>query len=605
MEFLDAWTMRLRRSNTPVPVVRLKKPEYVSDAIVSLLRELGVEYVAINPGATFRAIHDSLVNFVGNSRPEVVLCTHEETAVAMACGYARATGRLGVAIVHNIVGLQHATRAIYDAWLERVPVLVLGGTGPLDVSHRRPTIDWVHTAAVQGNLVREYVKWDDQPEGVEGALESLIRACRISVAEPEGPTYVCFDVDLQEAAVPKGFRLPDVNDYPATPPPQPNPDALKAAAKALVDAENPVILAEFYAKNQGDMNRLVELAETLSAPVVDLGGRFNFPNTHPLDLTGYRVELLRKSDVVFCLNSHDLYGAVNLEKSHFTREVEGLLPADASVIEAGMEFYNPGSWAQSYQRLAPLDLRLAGSSRITVPVLVSLCEKELSRQSNLKSELKERKAKLSDKHQELRKQWRTEADKHRGEKPIALSFLASEVWKAVKSRDWVLTFGTLNGWARKLWDWSRFYQYGGKGHGTGTGFGGALGVALAHKGSKRLCVALQADGDLLYTPSSLWTAAHHRIPMLVVMLNNRSYFNDERHQEHMAEVRGRPVENRVIGIRLEEPATDFAKLAESFSLHGEGPIEDPRDVAPALKRAVDVVEREKRLALVDTVTQPR
>ncbi|MBI2183368.1 MAG: thiamine pyrophosphate-binding protein [Thaumarchaeota archaeon] len=597
--------MPSKKSSTPVPVARFKKPEYVSDVIVSLLREMGVEYVAINPGATFRAIHDSIVNFAGNSEPEIVLCTHEETAVAMACGYARATGKLGVAIVHNIVGLQHATRAIYDAWLERVPVLIMGGTGPLDSSRRRPSIDWVHTALVQGNLVREYVKWDDQPEGVEGALESLIRACRISLAEPEGPTYLCFDIDLQEASLPKGFIPPRVDDYPLTPPPLPNPDALGDAAKILGGAESPVILADFYAKSQGDVDRLVELAETLSAPVVDLGGRFNFPNTHPLDLTGYRVELLRGADAVLCLDSHDLYGALWLEKSHFSREVEELLSADAKVVDAGMGFYSPGSWAQSYQKLVPVDVKLAGSTRVAVPALSALCRKELSKSSGVRRRLDERKAVLSGKHDELRKKWREEAEARRGEKPIALSFLAAEVWKAVRSRDWVLTFGTLDRWARRLWDWGEYYRYGGKGHGTGTGFGGALGVALAHKGSRRLCVALQADGDLLYTPSSLWTAAHHRIPMLVVMLNNRSYYNDERHQEYVAEVRGRSVENRVIGIRLDDPATDFARLAESFGLYGEGPVEDPGDVAGALGRAVDVVEREGRLALVDTVTQPR
>ncbi len=584
---------------------KIKEPQYVSDAVVGLLRQIGVKYVAINPGATFRGIHDSVVNYLGNVDPEIILCCHEEIAVAMACGYARASGQMGVAIVHDIVGLQHATRAIYDAWLENVPVLVLGGTGPMDVSHRRPGIDWVHTALVQGNLVRDYVKWDDQPEGLVGALESVLRAAKISMTEPEGPTYVCFDAELQEAPVDKGFEFPNVEKHSPVPPPQANPDMLKTAAEVLVKAQHPVILADFYARNQSYMDRLVELAEKLAAPVIDLGGRFNMPNTHPLDLTGMRVDLLRQSDVVLSLDVHDLYGALCLEKSHQSRDVEWLLPHDAQVMNAGMGAYGVGSWAQNYQRLVPVDIELAGSTGTIVPGLTALCMKLLSKETRSKGLFEERRLELSKRHRELRAEWAKQAKEASRQKPISTARLAAEVWKTVKEEDWVLTYGTLNGWARRLWQWTKHYQYAGKGHGTGTGVGGALGVALAHMGTGRLCVSLQPDGDLLYTASTLWTAAHHRIPMLVVMFNNRSYYNDERHQEHIAQQRGRPVENKVVGIRLDDPPTDFAKLAQAFRLHGEGPIEDPEDIGPALDKALKVVKTEQRIALVDTVTQAR
>ena len=584
---------------------REQVPEYVSDAIVSLLSDLGVEYVAINPGATFRGIHDSLVNFNGNKNPELILCTHEEIAVAMACGYARATGKLGVAIVHNIVGLQHATRAIYDAWLERLPVLILGGTGPVDSMKRRPGIDWIHTALVQGNLVRDYVKWDDQPEGETSALESLIRASQISQSEPEGPTYICFDITLQESRLSSDFQMIRSDRFKQRDPlPQANPDELRAAAKALVESSSPVIIADYFAKSQKDVDTLVSLSDLLVAPVIDLGGRFNFPNTHLLDLTGAKRDLLKDCDTILALDTYDLYGAIVQEKSHFAREIEELVNKDTKVINAGMSAYRIGSWAQSYQRLVRIDIDLVGSTRIILPELVSRCRKLISERSEHGSRSK-RMIALSNRHKKLREEWNKSAQKGRNSRPISVPYLASCIWSSVKEKDWILTYGTFDGWARKLWDWSKYYQYAGKGQGTGTGVGGALGVALSYRHSDHLCIDLQPDGDLLYTASTLWTAKHHNIPMLIVMLNNRSYFNDEKHQEFMAVSRGRPVKNKTVGIALDNPATDFSKLAQSFGLYGEGPIEDPRDICPALEKAIEVIQKERRAALVDIVTQPR
>ncbi len=167
-----------------------KSPEYGSDLIVDLLKAFRIEYAALNPGASFRGLHDSLVNYGGNRMPEIILCCHEEIAVTMAFGYARVTGKPMAAIVHYIVGLQHATMAIYNAWSSRVPILVLGGTGPMDTTKRRSGTDWVHTALVQGQQVRDYVKWDDQPASVESVPEALIRAHRLATTEPQGAVWM-------------------------------------------------------------------------------------------------------------------------------------------------------------------------------------------------------------------------------------------------------------------------------------------------------------------------------------------------------------------------------------------------------------------------------
>src|SRR5512139_382711 len=195
-----------------------RKPKYGSDLIVDLMRALDIEYAAFNPGATFRGIHDSIVNYGGNTKPEVIFCCHEEYSVAMAHGYAKATGKPMAAITHDVVGLQHATMAIFNAWCDRVPIIVMGGTGPMDAARRRPRIDWQHTALVQGNIVRDYVKWDDQPFSIRGVPDSLIRGYRIAMTEPKAPVYICYDADLQEDELKESIEIPDITRFaPPTP----------------------------------------------------------------------------------------------------------------------------------------------------------------------------------------------------------------------------------------------------------------------------------------------------------------------------------------------------------------------------------------------------
>src|SRR5215510_1945964 len=220
-------------------MMSLGKPEYVSDLVVYLLNRLGVEYVTLNPGATTRGMHESLVTYGGNIAPEVITCSHEEVAVAMAEGYYLATGRLQATLVHDIVGLQHASKAIYEAWLNNVPMLIIGGTGPLDSTHRRPWIDWIHTAQVQAQIVRDYVKWDDQPQGALSVAESILRAYQIAMTEPRGPVYICLDVELQESRLPDSFVIPDLSRYRPPAPPSGNPDAVADAARALREARWP------------------------------------------------------------------------------------------------------------------------------------------------------------------------------------------------------------------------------------------------------------------------------------------------------------------------------------------------------------------------------
>src|SRR5262245_26425599 len=575
---------------------------YGSDLVVDLLRAVGIEHVALNPGATFRGLHDSLVNYAG--APELVLTTHEEIAVALAHGYAKARGAPMAAVVHDIVGLQHASMAIFNAFCDRVPVLVLGGTGPMDTARRRPWIDWIHTALVQGTQVRDYVKLDDQPASVAAIPEAFLRAWRLALTEPRGPVYLCLDAALQETALEHPVALPDVTRFQPAAPPHADPRAIDDAASRLVEARAPVIVAESLGRRPGVAAPLSRLAELLGAPMVDLAaesqGRASVPGRHPLDMSGARDEVVREADLILALDVQNLLGAMG-QVDRSTREVR-LLNDRTRVIAISLDDYAVRSWAQTFQSLMPVDLPIAADPALALPALVTAVENRL-RRDGAAEERRARAERLADRHAALAAEWAAAVGLERSLRPLTPGVLAAEVWRVLEGEDWILANGSAKGWARRLWDWQRDRVCGGsRGAGLGYGLPAALGVALAHRGSGKLCVNLQADGDLLYVVSALYTAAHHRLPLLTVMFNNRTYGNDEEHQEVVAKTRGRPVENKVVGIRIDDPAPDFARIAQGFGVHAEGPIDSADAVGPALRRALRVV-KEGRPALVDVLTR--
>jgi thiamine pyrophosphate-dependent acetolactate synthase large subunit-like protein len=584
----------------------ISSAQYGSDVIVDLMKAAGIEYTAFNPGSSFRGLHDSIVNYGGNRRPEVIECCHEETSVAIAHGYAKATGRPMVAIAHDIVGLQHAAMAIFNAWCDRVPVLVLGGTGPLDLTKRRPWIDWIHTALVQGTLVRDYVKWDDQPHSLAAVPESFIRAYRTAVTQPQGPVYVCYDVDLQESPITEPISLPDWRHHAPSMPMAAHPDAVQRAAEWLLGAEHPVIVADAVGRHPEAVGSLVELAELLAIPIVDQGARCNVVNTHPLDCTGAEATLLPRADIVLALDVVDLFRSLTrLERR--TRSLQPLVSEQAKIIHISLADFAVRSWAGDYQRIHRVDLPMAADTSVALPQIVEACRTMMDRGGGFAERVRERFMGLKSLHDELRQGWRQRVQQLEGQTPMAPASVASALWDLIQERDWVLVHGTLNGWARRLWEWREPRQYLGGSGGAGVGYaiGASLGAALAYKGSGRLCIDLQPDGDLLACTSALWTAAHHQIPLLMVMHNNRSLYNSEEHAEEVARIRGRPVTNKGIGTQLDQPPVDFAMVARGFGIYAEGPVEDARALRPALERALKVVSEQGQPALVDVVAQPR
>jgi acetolactate synthase-1/2/3 large subunit len=577
------------------------KERWASDVIVDLLHAYELPHAALNPGASYRGLHDSIVNY-GGDRPTMMLCQHEETAVQIAHGYAKASGKPMVAILHNLVGLLHANMAIYYAYIDRAPIFIIGATGPMDETKRRPRIDWIHTAQGQGEAVRAYTKWDYQPHTIDGVPEAFARAYAVMMTQPQGPIYMCYDAWLQEQKLDHEVPLPPPQAAKVPSRIAPDPKALAAAAELIAAASKPVVIAEFVGREPEGFHALVELAETGGIAVYDVDSRLNFPTRHPLNMSMAK-EVFRDADLVLCLDTRD-WERPTTELVSTTRELTSIVPPGAKWIDIGFGDLELSSWALDYQRLRHADLRILADTSVAIPMLAALLRTRLERDPKLQARAKARAAETARQSDAKRARWEKEAREDWDASPITLPRLASEVREAIKGEDWVLTAGTLDEWARMLWDFDKPYRHPGRSLGTATQFGISLGVALAHRDKKRLVVDLQPDGDLMFDAGAMWVAAKHRIPLLVVMYNNRAYYNDWEHQIRMAKLRGTPVERAHIGMDMDDPAPDFATMARSMGWYAEGPIDDPRKVAAALERAIAKVKAGTP-ALLDTLTQKR
>jgi acetolactate synthase I/II/III large subunit len=572
-----------------------------SDIIVDLIKQFGFPYIALNPGASYRGLHDSLVNYGGND-PPMLLCQHEKIAVQIAHGYAKVTGKPMIAIVHDVVGLLHATMGIYYAYIDRAPVFVIGATGPMDESKRRPFIDWIHTANVQGEQVRNYVKWDYQPGSIEGVPDSFARAYATMMSEPQGPVYMCYDAWLQEQPLTNPIPLPKPGDAKVPVSMAAERQALEQVADRLLSAQFPVLMAEYVGRSLDGFANLVELAETVGAAVYDVNARLNFPNRHPLNVSMDK-SVFRQADLILTLDVRDW------EKSTHTiertkREAVALYPDHCEMIEIGFGDIGISKWSMDYTRMPNCALRVLGDTATAIPELSRLCQARIDENPNLANSIDRRASAITELHDALFVRWARQAKTDWDAQPITVPRLASEIWDAIKNEDWVLTACTLQDWVRKLWTFDKPYRHAGGPLGTGTQIGISLGVALAHRGTGRLVVDIQPDGDLMFDAGALWTAAKNEIPFLIVMYNNRAYYNDWEHQIHIAAHRGTPAERAHIGQDISGPDPDFARLATSCGWYAEGPIDNPNNIAPSLARAIAKVKAGQP-ALVDTVVRYR
>jgi acetolactate synthase I/II/III large subunit len=592
------------RAETAVPseVDVLTTEHSGSDFMVDVLRSLDIDYVCSNPGSSFRALHESIINYGGNQKPEFITCCHEESAVGMAHGYSKIEGKpLGV-FAHGTVGLQHAAMAIYNAYCDRVPVVIIVGN-TIDATMRRPGVEWMHSVQDAASIVRDFVKWDDTPISLQHFAESTARAYKITMTPPMEPVLIVADSELQERPVVDKNKL-RVQRVTRTSPPQGDSGAIAEAAKLLVAAQSPLIIADRAARTAAGMKYLVELAETLQAPVIDQGGRMNFPSRHPLNQSGRGRGLIADADVILGLELTDFWGSVNAFRDQLERSSRRMTKAGAKLISitAG-DLYIKSNY-QDFERYPEIDIAMAADAEATLPALTEAVKRLIT--PDRKGAFQARGEKLAAAHQAALQQSKTDATYGWDASPITTARLSQEIWAQIKTEDWSLVSSNQSNWAARLWNFDKYYQFIGGSGGAGVGYGApaAVGAALANKKYGRLTVNIQNDGDLMYAPGVLWTAAHHRIPLLSVMHNNRAYHQEVMHLQRMANRHNRGVERAYIGTTIEDPNIDYSKMAQSMGLYAEGPITDPKNLGPAIKRAIAAVKRGEP-ALLDVVTQPR
>jgi acetolactate synthase-1/2/3 large subunit len=557
-----------------------------SDFMVDVIKSLGFEYLASNPGSSFRGLHESLINYGGNKAPEFLTCCHEESSVALAQGFAEVEGKPMLVLAHSTVGLQHAAMGIYNAWGGRVPVYIILGNS-LDATQRRPGVEWYHSAQDAAAMVRDYTKWDDTPMSLQHFAESAVRAYKISVTLPMSPVVLVADGGLQEDPIPKdaALRIPKLT---LASPPQGDSGSVAEAARLLVAAENPVIVAGRVGRTEAGAAHLTELAEALQAPVVGAGGGEG----------GAVGQEVQNADVILGLDVPDFWGVVNSYRDQLQRSSKPRTRKDAKLITISTADLYIKSNYQDFQRYAEVDIAMAADSEATLPSLVEAVKRLTT--DDRKRVFQERGAKLVDARKRALERARTAATYGWNSSPISLPRLSAEVWEQVKNEDWA---GGLGGYP---WVYTKHYQrnYGGSSGGVGYASPAAVGSALAHRKYGRLYVHLQNDGDLMYAPGVLWTAAHHRIPLLAVMRNNRAYHQEVMHIQRMAGRHQRGIDRAGIGTTITDPNIDYAKIAQGMGWYAEGPIDNPNDLAPAIRRAIAAVKRGEP-ALLDTVTQPR
>ena len=558
---------------------------WCSDVIANLLRDLPLEFVALSPGSSFRGLHESIVNVLGNDRPEILLCLHEEHAVAIAHGYAKVTATPMGVLVHANVGLMHATMAIYNAFCDRVPMLIMAGVASMDAGRRISPAHWYHSVLDQGALVRDYVKWDDQPFSLHGTLEALLRANQLTRTSPMAPCYVSLDQRMQEDPLPARILPRDVLRHAPPAPFRPDIDVVRRAASLLAGAQRPVILAGRVSRDEQAWSGRIALAETIGADVVtDLKVAAAFPTDHPLHpgdpmlvfADEASLASIRDADVIVSLDWVDM---VNL----FARVwPDGSVPP--KVIQVSADRLVHKGWTRDHMGLPAVDIDVLAEPCATVPMLLEeVCGAQTDEQkqhagmrlAHRRQQTRSRQPKrAADAEPEDISLWDmgVSLDAARGERPICVIRVPLG-WHAG-----ALPF-------RHPLD---YLGYDGSG-GIGSGPGHAVGAALALRGSGRLPVALVGDGDFLMGVTALWTAARHRIPVLVLIANNQSYFVDEEHQRTISRQRHRSLDNAWIGQRIEDPTVDLVAMARAQGCTAER-VERRSELAAAIARGIAAVD---------------
>jgi acetolactate synthase I/II/III large subunit len=590
----------------PPEADRLTTEKTGSDFMVDVCKTLNLDYMAACPGSTFRALQESFINYGQNKRPEWLTCMHEEVAVGMAHGYAKVAGKPMAAIVHGTVGTQHSAMALYNAYCDRVPIVVFtGNAGPID--ERRPGVEWFHSVQDGAATVRDFVKWDDYPMSLQHFAESTVRGYTLACAQPPGPVFITADAKLQESPLEereqRGLSIPHLTTPSQT---MGDANAVREAAKMLVAAEAPVIIADRYARSQQGMDNLVKLAELLQAPVVDNRSRMNMPNTHYLCQSERAAALIAQADCILSLEPVDLYGQLNVMRDQLERTVSSKVKKGVKVISISTRDLLVHSNYQDFQRYVGADINITADAQTTVPSLIEAVRAEMPAGS---SKFEARGQKMRDAFKGFADRARAEAALAWDASPISSARMYMELWGQLKNEDWALVSDSdfSSNWPQRLWPMEKHYQFIGGSGGYGVGYQpvAALGAALAHRDAGgRVAVSITGDGEFNMAPHTLWTAAHHSIPYLTIIQNNRAYHQEVMHVQRMANRHNRGLRNVPIGTTIDNPNIDYAKIAQGYGAVGIGPITDPNDLSEALRKGIAAVKAGQP-ALIDVVMQPR
>ncbi|MES2187098.1 MAG: thiamine pyrophosphate-dependent enzyme [Pseudomonadota bacterium] len=583
----------------------------VSDYMVDVIRSLKIDYITTNPASSLRGLHESLINYGGNRAPELLTVPHEEIGVAIAHGYFKACGKPMATMVHGAVGVQHAAMGVYNAWCDRVPVVILSGND-LDAAERAPGVPTVHAAQDGNALLRDFTKWDDTPVSAPHFGQSLVRAYKLSMTPPYEPVVLSVDGGLQESFLESGAHAP-IPQYFAASPPQGDGNAVREAARWLVAAERPVIVVDRAARTPAGVGLLVQLAEALNAPVIDLRSRMNFPNTHFLNQSASRGELIARADVIIGMELNDFWGVVNSFVDNQDKLQQRAAKKDVKLISITSADYYLKSNYQDFQRFQPVDLPIAGDAEATLPALIEAVRQALTPAAS---------GLVAARAEPLRQAFRTSATRLKAAmapgwnaSPISVQRLSTEVLLSIAGTEWSFLGMDSNQsfWPSRSWPMEKHHHHLGNSGGYGIGYAlpAAVGAALGNKTQGRITVAILGDGDIMFTPSAFWSAANLKVPLLMVVHNNGAYHQEAMHVRRMGNLRGRPTATHAdrgdyapIGTSLMNPSVNFSRLASAMGVWSEGPVSDPAKLAAVLKRAVDVV-KSGAPALVDVLTQPR
>jgi thiamine pyrophosphate-dependent acetolactate synthase large subunit-like protein len=591
-----------------LPTDKPDDEEYVadpgSDFMVDVLRKAGIKHVALMPGSTFRGLQESLINYAHDENPDIIVCMHEEVSAAAAHGYAKVSGEMMACLVHSNVGLQHASMAIYDAWCDKAPMLVLAAN-VLDATQRRPGVEWVHAQEDVGSMVRDFTKWDDNPVSLQHFAESTIRACQYARTPPYAPVLVVADADLQEHSIPDRSKL-SIPTQSAVVPPGIDPATAQSVAEALVAADKPMIAVDRAIRSKEGMANLVRLAELLNAPVVDLAARMNMPNTHYLGRTPGERNMLTQADVLLGLELVDPWGMVNSYADLNHRSGKRRIPESTKTILIGTASLLPKANVQDVQRYFSPDVNIAADVEAGLPALIAAVEQAITPER--RAVIAAREASLREAHAGIRRAAVEAASLGWDASPITSARLSVETWDLIKDEPWALVSDPqmVSSWPLRLWDFTEPWHHigGAAGFGVGYQISASVGSTLAHKEAGRFTVNFQGDGDLLMLPMALWSLAHHELPQLILVVNNKAWHQEVMHIQRMTNRRNRGIDRFGIGTQITDPEVDHAAIARGFGVWAEGPISDPAKLRGALKRALAVVKSGKP-ALLDIVMEPR